>query len=257
MTEKNEIKFPLTKKLRAEYVEKYEKIFFKQPPHNIGDEKLVELINSNLEKLNATNANTQSKSQQEGTQDEEIENDSEQAIKAGGERSEADESGNLKIDVEGINKIPEGGLIIESKNSEREFAINEYQRLYGEPAAENLSTEEISAFNLTKEKLNEGTKVYFDLFGKNPLPEMSVEQIYSAITSEKERQATLKAASDGKDSTESSDEFDYDSETQMVVVSIKNPTEKKIINKKTFEFLKHEYKEVYPEPKEVKQLKNK
>ena len=65
-----EIKFPLSKKLRTEFSDKYEKIFFKKPVHNISDEKLVEMVNSNLEKLGA-NEKLSNESSQEGIQDEE------------------------------------------------------------------------------------------------------------------------------------------------------------------------------------------
>ena len=64
-----EIKFPLTKKAKAEFVKNYELIFLKVPPHNISDEKLVELVNSNQEKLSG-NVTTNEQPPQEGIQNE-------------------------------------------------------------------------------------------------------------------------------------------------------------------------------------------
>ena len=68
MSDEQTIKFPLSKKNKAQFVADYEKIFFKVPPHNISDEKLVEVVNANREKI-GSNEGTQNPPSQEGIQD--------------------------------------------------------------------------------------------------------------------------------------------------------------------------------------------
>ena len=48
------------------------------------------------------------------------------------------------------------------------------------------------------------------------------------------------------------DGLEHDSETQMVIVNKKNPNDKRVINKSTFDFLKHDFDVVPNIPKELK-----
>ena len=51
MSNEIKIKFPLSKKLKDQFSKDYEAVFLNKPPHNISDEKLVELVQANAEKL--------------------------------------------------------------------------------------------------------------------------------------------------------------------------------------------------------------
>ena len=199
-----EQKFPLTKKAKSEFVKNYELIFLKVPPHNISDEKLVELVNSNQEKLSG-NVTTNEQPPQEGIQNE------------GG-------------------KIEEGKIIKEPLTPE-------------EIEAEKAQSEADE-----KAKADELSKEYFSLFGKTPLTDMTEKQIVSAIENEKKRQGNVKTKSVEKvDAVD--DSLKHDEESEMVIQKKKDPSEKRVINKNTFPYLKHDFEEVVKVPKEIQNKK--
>lgn len=105
--------------------------------------------------------------------------------------------------------------------------------------------------NLTKENFLTGSKEYFDLFGKQPLEGMTNEQIFSAIANEKARQAEAKSKVQAK-AEPIDDSLEYNPETEMLIVNKKNPSDKRVINKSTFDFLKHDFDEVPKIPNELK-----
>ena len=134
---------------------------------------------------------------------------------------------------------------------ERAFQIEKFKELHGTDADENISTSEITALNLTKENFLTGSKEYFDLFGKQPLEGMTNEQIFSAIANEKARQAEAKSKVQAE-AEPIDDSLDYNPETEMLIVNKKNPSDKRVINKSTFDFLKHDFDEVPKIPNELK-----
>ena len=234
MSDEKEIKFPLSKKVKAEFVADYEKIFFKVPPHNIKDEKLVEVVNANREKITGDEG-TQTAPPQEGTQDK------------GGQEGNGDGLEGTTDNGTGANT--DGKVTPEQ---ERAFQIEKFKELYGTDADENISTSEITALNLTKENFLTGSKEYFDLFGKQPLEGMTNEQIDSAVQNERKRQNDAKDKAKAKTAPIEDDGLEHDSETQMVIVNKKNPNDKRVINKSTFDFLKHDFDVVPNIPKELK-----
>lgn len=260
------IKFPLSKKLKAEYSEKYEQIFMRKPVHNITDEKLVEMVNSHPEILKA-NENTQSKSEQEGIQNEEGERTNTgdaEGNETGSESSENNESGNLSTlekiseDIKNgeFNGVPSGSSKVDEKQqAEREYQFGEYERLFGVYPDSDLSTDAIRAKNLTQQNLNEASKRYFDLFGKQPLPDMTIEQITSSVEIETKRQEEARQKSPSNVDADSGGELDFDPNKQMLIVSKKDKNHKQVINKQTFEFLKGDFDEVVATPKELQNFK--
>lgn len=246
MSDEQTIKFPLSKKNKAQFVADYEKIFFKAPPRNIGDEKLVEVVNANREKI-GSNEGTQNPPSQEGIQD----------AKNGEGDGTTDAKGDGNNNGDGIN--PEDGTGANgdgkiSPDDERLHQLAKFKELHGEDADENLSTSEITALNLTKENFLTGSKEYFDLFGKQPLEGMTNEQIFSAIANEKARQAEAKSKVQAK-AEPIDDSLDYNPETEMLIVNKKNDKDKRVINKSTFDFLKHDFDEVVQKPKELQNKK--
>ena len=170
-----EQKFPLTKKAKAEFVKKYELIFLKVPPHNISDEKLVELVNSNQEKLSG-NVTTNEQPPQEGIQNE------------GG-----------KIEEGKIIKEPLTPEEIEAEKQDFIETEKQYSEVFGKNAPLDYSIEkmksEIEIELERKAKAEELSKEYFSLFGKTPLTDMTEKQIVSAIENEKKRQGNVKTKS--------------------------------------------------------------
>lgn len=259
------IKFPLSKKVKAQFADDYEKIFFKVPPHNIKDEKLVEVVNANRDKITGNEGTEQPP--QEGVQNAE----------------NGEGEGNSNTEGNGNGKV--------SPEDERIYQLERFKNLHGIDADENLPTEEISALSTTKENENfvlaeqeyvatfgrnpnldfstekiwaligeererkaEGETLkqrYFDLFGKNPLSEMTKEQVVSAIKNEENRQAIAKEQSKAKVQP-TADELEHNAETEMVIVNKKNPNDKRVINKSTFDFLKHDFDPVVKVPEELK-----
>ena len=139
MSDEQTIKFPLSKKNKAQFVADYEKIFFKAPPHNIGDEKLVEVVNANREKI-GSNEGTQNPPSQEGIQD----------AKNGEGDGTTEAKGDGNNNGDGIN--PEDGTGTNgdgkiSPDDERLHQLAKFKELHGEDADENLSTSEITALN--------------------------------------------------------------------------------------------------------------
>lgn len=271
MSNENEgIKFPLSKKQKEEFIDKYDKIFFKKPPHNIKDEKLVEMVNSNIEKLKATNANTQSESSPEGTQNEGGENEQGNSGEGNGTESngnENNESGilspleKISADIKSgeFNGVPSGTSRENDEQEakaqkEREYQFDQYKQLYGEDADGNLSTDEVAAANVSKLNYNTAMKVYFDLFGKKPIPEMTTDQILNSIVIEQKRQEEAKAKAAAKESTPE-DDLKHDPATEMIIVNKKDKNDKRVINKGTFSFLKDSYDAVILEPKELQNFK--
>lgn len=228
----DEIKFPLTKKAKSEFVKNYELIFLKVPPHNISDEKLVKLVNSNQEKLSG-NVTTNEQPSQEGIQNEGGE----------GKGNSADES--QKGDEENGKVSPD---------EERIYQLENYKKLHGEDAGENLSTSEITALNLAKENFLNGSREYFDLFGKQPIEGMTNQQIFSAIENEKKRLEKGKTQSVEKVDVVD-DSLKHNEETEMVIQRKKDPSDKRVINKNTFPYLKHDFEEVVKVPKEIQNKK--
>ena len=153
MSNEIKIKFPLSKKLKDQFSIDYEAIFLNKPPHNISDEKLVELIQANAEKLKGN----------EGTQ---------QPPQEGIQNGEINQGGNEN----------DGNEAQKATNDES----NGEQNLKGEEAIQNLGSEESK---LTEEELQ---KDYFDLFGKKPLSDMTKLQTFSAIENERKRQELAK-----------------------------------------------------------------
>ena len=153
MSNEIKIKFPLSKKLKDQFSKDYEAIFLNKPPHNISDEKLVELIQANAEKLKGN----------EGTQ---------QPPQEGIQNGEINQGGNEN----------DGNEAQKATNDES----NGEQNLKGEEAIQNLGSEESK---LTEEELQ---KDYFDLFGKKPLSDMTNLQTFSAIENERKRQELAK-----------------------------------------------------------------
>ena len=251
MSDEKEIKFPLSKKVKAEFVADYEKIFFKVPPHNIKDEKLVEVVNANREKITGDEG-TQSAPPQEGNQNA-------QNGEGGTTSTQNGDEGN-----NGTGAIGEGDGKV-TPEQERAYQIERFKELHGTDADESLPTDEINALNITKENENfieeERKRVasietlnqeYFDLFGKKPLSAMTTEQIYSAVQNERKRQNDAKDKAKAKTAPIEDDGLEHDSETQMVIVNKKNPKDKRVINKSTFDFLKHDFDVVPNIPKELK-----
>ena len=234
-----EQKFPLTKKAKAEFVKNYELIFLKVPPHNISDEKLVELVNSNQEKLSG-NVTTNEQPSQEGIQNE-------------GGKNEADEIEEGKIIKEPLT--PEE---IEAEKQDFIETEKQYSEVFGKNAPLDYSIEkmksEIEIELERKAKAEELSKEYFSLFGKTPLTDMTEKQIVSAIENEKKRQGNVKTKSVEKVDVVD-DSLKHDEKTQMVIQRKKDPTDKRVINKTTFPYLKHDFEEVVKVPKEIQNKK--
>lgn len=246
----DEIKFTLSKKLKDQYSDDYEKIFLKRPVHNMKDEKLVELVNSNRDKLTPNAKNTEQPSQ-EGIQDEEAKASEAGAIDNGSGEPNADEGEHASIDTSGEFKLNEVDQATKDQaQKDREYEFDQYKQLFNEEADGELSTDEIKALNASKLLYNSSVKVYFDLFGKRPLEDMTTDQIDSAIKNEESRIAAAKAAA-AKDTLPAVKEFDYDPETEMLIVNKKNKKDKRVINKVTFPFLKEEFDAVSEIPKEL------
>lgn len=246
------VKFPLSKKAKAEFSDKYEAIFLKKPVHNIGDEKLVEMVNANLEKL--PNAENQKQPSQEGIQDDEDQSQNGEGIEEPivGEGSEP----NVETGVIDNGEIPSGTDKTPEQlkaEAEREYQFNQYKELHGEEADENLSTEEVTALSYKKLALNTASVDYFGLFGKRPLAEMTLEQVLSANENERKRQGDAKRNEVLK--AEAETQLDFNPETEMIVVNKKNKSDKRVINKVTFPFLKEEFEEVANVPIELKNRK--
>ena len=239
MSDEKEIKFPLSKKVKAEFVADYEKIFFRVPPHNIKDEKLVEIVNANREKITGDEG-TQSAPSQEGNQD----------TKNGegiGNEGNADES--LPTDeISAMNTTKENENFV--------LAEQAYVEAFGKNPLLDYSTEKI--WSLVEEERKRVASVetlnqeYFDLFGKKPLSAMTTEQIDSVVQNERKRQNDAKDKAKAKTAPIEDDGLEHDSETQMVIVNKKNPKDKRVINKSTFDFLKHDFDVVPNIPKELK-----
>ena len=234
-----EIKFPLTKKAKAEFVKNYELIFLKVPPHNISDEKLVELVNGNQEKLSG-NVTTNEQPPQEGIQNE-------------GGKNEADEIEEGKIIKEPLT--PEE---IEAEKQDFIETEKQYSEVFGKNAPLDYSIEkmksEIEIELERKAKAEELSKEYFSLFGKTPLTDMTEKQIVSAIENEKKRQGNVKTKSVEKvDAVD--DSLKHDEETEMIIQKKKDPSDKRVINKNTFPYLEHDFEEVVKVPKEIQNKK--
>ena len=229
-----EIKFPLTKKAKAEFVKNYELIFLKVPPHNISDEKLVELVNSNQEKLSG-NVTTNEQPPQEGIQNE------------GG-----------KIEEGKIIKEPLTPEEIEAEKQDFIETEKQYSEVFGKNAPLDYSIEkmksEIEIELERKAKAEELSKEYFSLFGKTPLTDMTEKQIVSAIENEKKRQGNVKTKSVATIDVVD-DSLKHDEETEMVIQRKKDPSDKRVINKNTFPYLKHDFEEVVKVPKEIQNKK--
>ena len=234
-----EQKFPLTKKAKAEFVKNYELIFLKVPPHNISDEKLVELVNGNQEKLSG-NVTTNEQPPQEGIQNE-------------GGKNEADEIEEGKIIKEPLT--PEE---IEAEKQDFIETEKQYSEVFGKNAPLDYSIEkmksEIEIELERKAKAEELSKEYFSLFGKTPLTDMTEKQIVSAIENEKKRQGNVKTKSVEKvDAVD--DSLKHDEETEMIIQKKKDPSDKRVINKNTFPYLEHDFEEVVKVPKEIQNKK--
>ena len=228
-----EIKFPLSKAQRTKFENDYELIFFKKPVHNISDEKLVEAVQANQSKIGSNAKNSQQQPPQEGTQDK------------GGQEGNGDGLEGTTDNGTGANT--DGKVTPEQ---ERAFQIEKFKELHGMEAEESLPTDEITALNVSKENYLTASKDYFDLFGKKPIDDMTTGQILSANENEKARQAEAKSKVQAK-AEPIDDSLDYNPETEMLIVNKKNDKDKRVINKSTFDFLKHDFDEVVQKPKEL------
>lgn len=245
----DEVKFPLTKKAKQEFSADYEKIFLKKPVHNISDEKLVELVNANRDKI-TPDVQTNEQSKQEGIQDEENKGSENGAGDNDSGEPNADEQ-HSPIDTNGELKLSEADQAARDKaQKEREYQFDLYKQLHGEEANGDLSTDEIAVANTSKMNYNSSVNGYYNLFGRKPLEDMTRDQIDSAIKNEEARQATAKAEAHKNKSAESS-EFDYNPETEMVIVNKNDKKDRRVIQKGTFQFLKGSYDAVQEVPKEL------
>lgn len=132
MSNEIKIKFPLSKKLKDQFSKDYEAVFLNKPPHNISDEKLVELVQANAEKLKG-NEGTQQPSQ-EGIQNREINqdgNDGNEAQKATNDESNGEQ--NLKGE-EAIQNLGSE----ESKLTEEELQ-KDYFDLFGKKPLSDMT----------------------------------------------------------------------------------------------------------------------
>ena len=211
----------------------------KVPPHNISDEKLVELVNGNQEKLSG-NVTTNEQPPQEGIQNE-------------GGKNEADEIEEGKIIKEPLT--PEE---IEAEKQDFIETEKQYSEVFGKNAPLDYSIEkmksEIEIELERKAKAEELSKEYFSLFGKTPLTDMTEKQIVSAIENEKKRQGNVKTKSVEKvDAVD--DSLKHDEETEMIIQKKKDPSDKRVINKNTFPYLEHDFEEVVKVPKEIQNKK--
>ena len=228
MSQEKEIKFPLSKRQRTKFENDYELIFFKKPVHNISDEKLVEAVQANQSKIGSNAKNSQQQPPQEGTQDK------------GGQEGNGDGLEGTTDNGTGANT--DGKVTPEQ---ERAFQIEKFKELHGTDADENISTSEITALNLTKENFLTGSKEYFDLFGKQPIDEMTTEQILSANANEKAR---ISEANTKKPKAKA-EEIKFNPATEML---IQRKGEKRVINKQTFQFIKNDgWEEVVETPSEL------
>ena len=232
-----EIKFPLSKKAKAEFSDKYEKIFFKKPVHNISDEKLVELVNANIEKL-GSDEKLSNESSQEGIQDEENGQGDGNIDAKNGNTENGEENGGA-------------GVIDE----DYETASAQYEEYFGRKPLVDYDSKrlfaEIEEDKAKKLEIEDAKNKYFDLFGKQPLEEMTIQQINSQIANEEKRLSDAKVDSKAKKEPKAED-LEFNSETQMIIVNKKNHSDKRVINKATFDFLKHDFDEVPNIPKELK-----
>ncbi len=230
MSQEKEIKFPLSKAQRTKFENDYELIFFKKPVHNISDEKLVEAVQANQSKIGSNAKNSQQQPQQEGTQNK------------GGQEGNGDGLEGTTDNGTGANT--DGKVTPEQ---ERAFQIEKFKELHGTDADESLPTDEITALNVTKENENfvEAKKEYFDLFGKQPLDDMTTEQILSANANEKARISEANT----KKPKANVEEIKFNPATEML---IQRKGEKRVINKQTFQFIKNDgWEEVVETPSEL------
>lgn len=234
MSNKNEITFPLSKKVRAEYIGKYELIALKKPVHNISDEKLVEYVHANADKL-------PNEDQKPKTEDPKTVENSNDVLK----QSEGDQP----KQNEGVQDASK-----DKADAERKHQFDLFKELNGVEANPELSTEEITAINVSKQNENHARQTYFGLFGKQPIEGMTVEQIVSANENEIERIKAIKSKS-AEEPKPIQNGIDYDPKTEMIVQHEK--TKEKIkINRGTFPFIKNEgWIEMSEIPNELQNLK--
>lgn len=220
MSQEKEIKFPLSKRQRTKFENDYELIFLKKPVHNISDEKLVEAVLANKTKIDLNAKNSQQQPPQKATKNE------------GGKQ---------------INDEKNDGNQITGKVSEaeqRHFLNLRFKELFGIDAEENIPNDELRAMIISKENQISANLEYFDLFGKKPLDEMTLEQILSANENEKARigEKNVKPK-------EKVEEIIFNKQTEML---IQKNGEKRVINKQTFPFIKHDgWEEVVETPSEL------
>lgn len=227
MSQEKEIKFPLSKRERTKFENDYELIFFKKPVHNISDEKLVEAVQANQSKIGSNAKNSQQQPPQEGTQNE-----------SGQDGKEIEENG---ANVGSENPPSNEGTI------ERTYLNERFKELFGIEANENEPDDEIRAKILKKENENfvEAEKEYFNLFGKQPIQEMTTEQILSANANEKARISEANT----KKPKANVEEIKFNPATEML---IQRKGEKRVINKQTFQFIKNDgWEEVVETPSEL------
>ena len=228
MSQEKEIKFPLSKRERTKFENDYELIFFKKPVHNISDEKLVEAVQANQSKIGSNAKNSQQQQPpQEGTQNE-----------SGQDGKEIEENG---ANVGSENPPSNEGTI------ERTYLNERFKELFGIEANENEPDDEIRAKILKKENENfvEAEKEYFNLFGKQPIQEMTTEQILSANANEKARISEANT----KKPKANVEEIKFNPATEML---IQRKGEKRVINKQTFQFIKNDgWEEVVETPSEL------
>lgn len=228
MSQEKEIKFPLSKRQRTKFENDYELIFFKKPVHNISDEKLVEAVQANQSKIGSNAKNAQQQPPQEGTQNE------------GGQDGNGE-------GIQGTNDANTGANEAEKVKEEKEraYQIDRFKELHGTEADESLPTDEITAFNVSKENYLTASKNYFDLFGKKPLDDMTKEQILSANENEKARISEANT----KKPKANVEEIKFNPATEML---IQRKGEKRVINKQTFQFIKNDgWEEVVETPSEL------
>lgn len=223
--ENKEVK--LTKAERAKLLEKYELIALKKAPHNISDQKLKEFVEANAEKI-STNDQTNP------------------------QPAQTPEAGqNPEAGKEGAN--PDQTKPEDQIDADRKLQLDLFVKLNGVEANPDLTTDELISINSAKQEENEAKKTYFNLFGKNALDGMTLDQIRSANENEQKRIDEIsKQQEKAKTAQKSTNGLQYDPKVEALIKNEKTG-EKMIVNRATLPFLnREEWIEQIETPKELK-----
>ena len=190
----------LNDKERAELLVKYKDDRMHDAPHNITDKTLIENYGNDAQKalLQKAGGGVAPAKQEPKAKENKTSNTN--------PASDAGNGGTI-----------EGESETEKAEKERAFEVAEYERLHGEKPAENFSTDEIRAANLTKAKELEEEEAkgsgdntaYLDAFnqyvklhdGKAPAKELKTEQLVEANNKRIEELKNVQAAPKQKEQT--------------------------------------------------------